>query len=45
MGASPGPAGDHPITFGYLLLNRDLGVGEGAVVEVDDVPVPFGAGG
>jgi hypothetical protein len=44
VGASPGPAGDHPITFCYLLLDRDLGVGEGTMVEVHDVPVPFGAG-
>lgn len=44
MGASPDPAGDHPVAFCYLVLKRDLGVGEGAVVEVHDVPVPFGAG-
>jgi hypothetical protein len=43
VGASSGPASDHPITFCYLVLDRDLGVGEDAVVEVHDVPIPFGA--
>ena len=45
VGASPGPASDPLITFGYLLLDRDLGVGKGAMVEVHDVLAPSGPDG
>ena len=44
MGAVPGPAGHHLVPFNYLVLDSDVGVGEGAAVEADNLFLTLGTG-
>lgn len=44
MGAVPGPACHYLVPFNYLVLDSDVGVGEGAPVEADNLFLTLGAG-
>ena len=40
----PGPTGHHLVSCSYLMLDGDVGVGEGAAVEADNLFLALGAG-
>ena len=44
VGTVPGPAGHHLVPCSYLMLDGNVGVGEGSAVEADNLFLALGAG-
>jgi hypothetical protein len=44
VGTAPGPAGHHLVPCSYLMLDGNVGVGEGAAVEADNLFLALEAG-